>query len=308
MLNRYLIYANPLNQLLILMALTSLSFLLGASIMSIVNHRLGISFEAMQAMQSIPNYLGDLLKWSNVFFLFISLMMPALLFAYLAHPQAALFLGLQSPQKSHHWLWAVTLLLIALPFSSWLEEWGQHISLFKQSKNELDSYTKMANAMLNGKTIIALFANMIAVAICPAIIEELFFRACLQRLLMRFWSATPITMIILTAVLFSAFHGQMSGFIPRVFLGVLLGLAYYFTGSIWLSMLMHFVNNFIAIMMIWLNHNHYLTVDMNHLPPMNIYVALVSVCLTLFFLYYFYKDKAAYNSFETSVNEENKLT
>jgi hypothetical protein len=53
MLNRYLIYANPLNQLLILMALTSLSFLLGASIMSIVNHRLGISFEAMQAMQSI---------------------------------------------------------------------------------------------------------------------------------------------------------------------------------------------------------------------------------------------------------------
>ncbi|MCZ2140427.1 MAG: CPBP family intramembrane metalloprotease, partial [Bacteroidia bacterium] len=51
----------------------------------------------------------------------------------------------------------------------------------------------------------------------------------------------------ITALVFSAIHGQFYGFIPRLILGAVLGYVYVFSGSIWIPIIMHFVNNGFAV-------------------------------------------------------------
>lgn len=49
--------------------------------------------------------------------------------------------------------------------------------------------------------------------------------------------------ILLTSFLFSAVHASWYGFLPRVALGVLLGLIFYYTKSLTYNILLHFLNN-----------------------------------------------------------------
>lgn len=49
--------------------------------------------------------------------------------------------------------------------------------------------------------------------------------------------------IIFTSIVFSAIHGSWYGFLPRVALGMLLGLVFYYTQNIWYNILIHFLNN-----------------------------------------------------------------
>jgi uncharacterized protein len=49
--------------------------------------------------------------------------------------------------------------------------------------------------------------------------------------------------IIVTGILFSAFHFQFAGFLPRLALGIILGALYWYSGSLWTSILFHFLFN-----------------------------------------------------------------
>jgi membrane protease YdiL (CAAX protease family) len=53
--------------------------------------------------------------------------------------------------------------------------------------------------------------------------------------------------IFLTALLFSAFHFQFFSFLPRFFLGLLLGYLMFYGRSIWYPILAHFVNNAMGV-------------------------------------------------------------
>ena len=91
---------------------------------------------------------------------------------------------------------------------------------------------------------------VILVGALPAIGEELFFRGILQKLFIQiFKSAWPG--IIFTGFLFSAIHMQFMGFLPRMALGIILGALYWYSGSIYISMLGHFVFNTINILLIY---------------------------------------------------------
>ena len=88
-------------------------------------------------------------------------------------------------------------------------------------------------------------------ALGPAIFEETFFRGGMQNLLQQ-WTRKPILAIIITSLIFSAIHFSYYGFIPRVALGVILGLIYYYSGSIWLSIAGHFFNNALVVTQIYI--------------------------------------------------------
>ena len=87
-----------------------------------------------------------------------------------------------------------------------------------------------------------LLKSVLMAGVLAAFGEELFFRGILQRLFIRvFKGAWPG--IIFTAALFSAFHGQFMGFIPRMILGIILGALYWYSGSIIPAMIGHFIFN-----------------------------------------------------------------
>lgn len=80
-----------------------------------------------------------------------------------------------------------------------------------------------------------------AVVIVAPICEETAFRGLLQQPLVA--RLGPAWGIGITAVVFSAFHGDPIGFLPRVELGILFGWLYLRTGSLWASIAAHAVNN-----------------------------------------------------------------
>ena len=105
--------------------------------------------------------------------------------------------------------------------------------LFKQIKTMLDA--------------IPLPAKLLALAVIPAVCEELFFRGYLLTAL-RTGMSTPLA-IILSGILFGLFHVIVMDslfferFVPTSFLGVILGWVCYRTGSVLPGMLLHTLHN-----------------------------------------------------------------
>ena len=88
--------------------------------------------------------------------------------------------------------------------------------------------------------------SIVMIALLPALFEETFFRGGMQNLLTRF-SHKPWIAILITSLIFSAIHLSYYGFLARVCLGIVLGLIYYYSQSLWLSIAAHFFNNAIAV-------------------------------------------------------------
>jgi membrane protease YdiL (CAAX protease family) len=92
---------------------------------------------------------------------------------------------------------------------------------------------------------------LLLVAVTPAVCEEAVFRGVLFQGLAReerMWRT-----VVLSALVFGAFH--LSGetairFLPTAWIGVLMGIVVWRTRSIFSSMLMHFVNNGFAVVVV----------------------------------------------------------
>lgn len=87
-----------------------------------------------------------------------------------------------------------------------------------------------------------LIVNLIIVALLPAIGEELLFRGVIQKELVAHMK-NPHLAIVLASIIFSGFHFQIQGFLPKFIIGLLMGYSYYWTRSLWYPMILHFLNN-----------------------------------------------------------------
>ena len=90
-------------------------------------------------------------------------------------------------------------------------------------------------------------------ALLPALAEELSFRGTLQQIICKGQSdqipSTKVHVAIwITAFIFSAIHMQFYGFVPRMLMGAMFGYIFVWTGSLWVPMTMHFVNNGLAVL------------------------------------------------------------
>jgi membrane protease YdiL (CAAX protease family) len=88
--------------------------------------------------------------------------------------------------------------------------------------------------------------NLLIIAVLPAVCEEFLFRGVFQRLFIE-WTRNKHAGIIIAAVLFSFFHLQFLGFIPRFLLGVYFGYLMLWSNTLWLPIAAHFMNNAFAI-------------------------------------------------------------
>jgi hypothetical protein len=84
-------------------------------------------------------------------------------------------------------------------------------------------------------------------AIIPGIVEELFFRGIVQTQLQGILQNGHLA-ILIGSFLFSFFHFQFYGFIPRFIFGVLLGYIFLWSNNIWYSCAVHVTNNLMAVL------------------------------------------------------------
>lgn len=163
----------------------------------------------------------------------------------------------------------IALMFISLPLTNQLTDWNEGMKLggvFSSLEEWMKSLEEAAQAaterMLNADSIGELLLNLLVIALIPAVGEELTFRGVLQQALTRKMKS-PHVAIILSAAIFSFIHFQFYGFLPRMFLGIVLGYMFYITGSLWMSIAMHFVNNGTAVVLYYLNNKGIIDVDVD---------------------------------------------
>jgi membrane protease YdiL (CAAX protease family) len=181
---------------------------------------------------------------------------PVFLFARFCDPKPTQYLGLTSA-KPLYIILGIAALIVALPFVDWTGTINQNLipettTIGKWMKASEESAAKQIGFMLKRNTVQDLFLNLILVAVFAGIGEELLFRGVLQRLFIKLFKS-PWSGILVTAFIFSAIHLQFYGFIPRFILGILLGLIYWYSGSLWPAIIAHFAYDAFAVVMIWFN-------------------------------------------------------
>ncbi|MFK7899254.1 MAG: CPBP family glutamic-type intramembrane protease [Cyclobacteriaceae bacterium] len=186
---------------------------------------------------------------------------------------------------------AVLVTYVIMPLIGSLYQWNMAIELpeflsgFEKWAKGLEEKAKVATEYLTSLSNPSdIILGIVAIAILPAIGEELAFRGVLQPLLTRLGGNTHIG-IIVTGIIFSAIHMQFYGFLPRMLLGILFGYLFYWSQNLWVPILAHFINNASALIVAILNKQE--MIDMDENTPIPILFTLCSIGLSVVLLSYF---------------------
>lgn len=224
----------------------------------------------------------SVMKWLQGISSLLIFLLPAWIYSVICIEGSPLRnLGFKPAEKfSMYWL-AVVCILVAFPMVFWLGELNQMIPMPGwMEKIERDAGKQM-EAFLKTRNTLDVFINVFVIALLPAFCEEICFRGALQRIIIQI-SKKPWVGIVITGILFSALHFQFEGFIPRMFLGIVLGALYWFSGSLWPSIFAHFVNN--AVQVVAVSSSPELV---NKNPSMPAYLGIISGIFVFAILYFY---------------------
>lgn len=173
------------------------------------------------------------------------------------------------------WLLTLPVILIiqqlteAIPFGRWIPQ-NDHF------------YEEVISSLFKGSGIALLLKNVLLIAILPAICEELFFRGLLLGSLLHTKLNQHVSVLIVS-VLFALMHLESSGFLSRVLLGLILGYLFVRSGSIWLSVIIHFIHNLVMVLGLYFNRNQLDMLDNIHFSIEPLHVISGIVCGVLIF-------------------------
>jgi membrane protease YdiL (CAAX protease family) len=138
--------------------------------------------------------------------------------------------------------------------------------------------------MLQMNNNLDLFINIICIALFPALFEEIFFRGTLQPLFSGFFQNHHVG-IWLCSLTFALVHLNIDQVIPMMFLALVLGYLFYYTKSIYTNILIHFLNNSLAIFAYFYQHNSEIAkqvVEDKFTPNMLSFVLCSGIIITIF--------------------------
>ena len=192
-------------------------------------------------------------------------LLPAIVMAYLTSNDTRSFLSLRKAPGLTLTLFTVAFMLLAIPvinllaelnagvkfpeFLRWFEEW---------TRGQENARRLITEELLATSTLCGLLLNVLLIAFIPALCEEFFFRGLLQRFFLEKTHRVFVA-VWLTAFIFSAIHIQFYGFVPRLLLGAYFGYLLVWSGSLWLPVIAHFVNNAAVVLLYFLYKNEYMS-------------------------------------------------
>jgi len=194
------------------------------------------------------------------------------------------------------------IIIVFMVANSIFIEWNENLQL----PGFLSGFENWAKGIENKAVEITMFLTsfdgigdfliaLLVIAIIPAVGEELVFRGLVQSHL-QIISRNIHLAIWVSAFLFSFFHFQFYGFVPRMFLGALFGYLYVWSGNIIYPIIAHFINNGFTLLMVYFYHSGAIEFDIEStesVPVTNVLVSMV-VCAVLLYLFdaYFKRKKS----------------
>lgn len=284
---------HPSLQFLILIGLViiivAVGYLIGAGII-IILYDADVLMELAQLRLSNPDTVNAL--WIlQVVSTTIPLLIAPVFFAYaiVKEPQEYL-----KPSFKFPWqllLIVLCVMLISSPLIEFLSNLNQKMvlpsylsSVQQWMREKEDQAQKLTAVLLQMKTIWNMISNVIIVGLFTAIVEEFMFRGCIQTIFTQ-WTRSSHAAIWITAILFSAFHMEFFGFLPRMMLGVVFGYLTVWSGSIWPAVWGHFINNGTAVVVTYLYQQKKIKIDPNDQHIFNYAGYLFSLIIVLFLLF-----------------------
>jgi membrane protease YdiL (CAAX protease family) len=250
-------YSYPV-QFVFLMGLLGVFMIVGTFLLSIVGSQLlDCKLLEVPALLNLPANAG-LSKILNLGASFIAFLFPAIIFTRInkmdgkTTTEALGFSRIAGPKLV---LYTVFISFGGILISGALAEINQHIylpaKLLEQAKALEQTYKTLMLNMARMDSVLDYVTALFVMALAPAIFEEILFRSTMQPLFIG-WTKNVWVGIIITSVLFSAIHFSFFGFLSRAALGIVLGLLFYHTKNIWLSILMHFLNNGLIVTQLYI--------------------------------------------------------
>lgn len=266
----------------------------------IVGFLVAIPFTGLDALMNIstieeitnPDTIR-LLKYFQVVQAIGLFVVPPIILGYLYWGNISEYLFLNKKFGISSIVLILVIMFVAGPFINFIGEVNSNMALPEWlsglEKWMLDSEENaeiITDAFLDVDSLGALLFNLFMIAFLPAIGEELLFRGVIQRIFTRMtlnhhWG------IWITAILFSALHMQFYGFIPRMLLGVMFGYLLVWSGSMWLPICAHFLNNGIAVIIRFMTNNDMMKPEMEEIGSTteSYYMAALSFVLIMIFMF-----------------------
>lgn len=250
-------YSYPV-QFIFLMGLLGVFMIVGTFLLTLVGSQLlHCKLLEVPSLLNLPANAG-MSKILNLGATFIAFVLPAIIFTRINKKQSQTtfgalgFFNISDPK----------LLLYTLPItyggillSGSLAEINQHFylpaKLLEQAKALEQTYKTLMLNMARMDSVLDYITALFVMAIAPAIFEEILFRSTVQPLFIG-WTKNVWVGIIITSIFFSAIHFSFFGFLSRTALGILLGLLFYYSKNIWLSIFMHFLNNGLIVTQLYI--------------------------------------------------------
>jgi len=218
--------------------------------------------------------------------------MPPLLFSYFVNDLYIQSLRFNSRFKLQSILIILMIILFSQPLVSYCMQLNLDLinSISDYIPNIVEFFTKweesakkLTESFLEMNHFGDLLINLFLIAFIPAIGEEMFFRGIIQTKLKNILK-NPHIAIFIASFIFSAVHMQFFGFLARFILGVILGYLFYYSGNLWTSVMGHFINNGLAILLMYFPFTEKINTDIENID-ISILQASIFLMIVLFFLW-----------------------
>lgn len=239
------------------------------------------------------------LKVAQIVSSFGTFIVPAVVFALLASRNRAEYLQVNKLGNITTMLLGGLLMWSALPLINFLAELNSHMQLpafmhdieawMKDSEQKADALT---NAFMGHQTFSGFLVNLFMIGLLAAVAEEIFFRAVLQKIMIQMMRNVHWGVWI-TAFLFSFFHFEFYGFLPRMLMGAYLGYLFYWSKSLWIPIFAHFLNNATAVVFAYIEERNIVPKNIDQLgtDKSQIIYVIASTIVVIGLLFIIYKKE-----------------
>lgn len=202
-----------------------------------------------------PEYV-NVSRFLNTFAAFLIFFLPSVVLARVMNKRPFAQLGFNGTISGQQVLQVLVITFVSIIFSGSLGQLNEWIplpaALHAKAKQLEEAYKESMMSMANMKNGTDYILSLLVLALAPALFEEVLFRGGFQQVFIG-WTKNKWAGIIITSMLFSVVHFSYFGFLPRLALGMVLGLIFFYSRNLWLTILLHFCNNALVVTQLYIS-------------------------------------------------------
>ncbi len=240
-------------------------------------------------MSAIGTETVTTLRWAIIIQDLAVFILPVELTMLLCSPKPSQYLGIDTSPRLTPTLWAAATAGFSIPAMNRIVAWNESIhlpsswsGLEEVLRNSEDAAKAMTDRLMSGTSVWDLIVAILIMGVLTGFAEEMFFRGGLQRLMMSKFGNKHMA-IWSAAFIFSAVHLQFFGFFPRLLMGAYFGYIYVWSGSLWLPIFAHALNNSLVVLNFWLINKGILSNNLNNLGSGDSALPIILTIISILF-------------------------